>query len=336
MRIGLNLESNYQDCFVREFLKRTSLEVTFVLVGDKAYTSCEYFVIDGMCEEERISPNTVYLVETEPKDDFEIYKFQRFSFVYAQIIHYIFKSQQLSLAENMKIIGVICPGCEEKRTAISLALSSCLADRCDHVAYLTTEGIDMNDRILDSPQDEGFTKLFLNVKKQAAMTYFSYHHTHHFYYLGSSRSRKDKRFIKIEDFKQILESFRSEKIFNYMVLELSQELNELEMWLLTKADAVVSVQCTRIYEQIKWEESLIRLFKEYPSLANKCVHLRFGEPKISNSTCSGIPGKDECFPVAEVSDFYRESSLGIEFDPSRDLVENIEPFVEHLLERMMS
>ncbi|QRN85069.1 hypothetical protein JR334_08830 [Clostridia bacterium] len=336
MRIGLNLEKNYCDCFIREFLARTSLEVTFIMAEDEAYTSCEFFVTDQVADDKTQPVNTIFLVGQKPKEDFEVYKFQRFSFVYAHIIHYILKKQKLVLEENMKIIGVLCPGCEEKRTGISLALSSCLAEKFDHVAYLTTEGIDVNDRLLDSPQDEGFTKLFLNIKKQAAMTYFSYQHTHHFYFLGSSRSRKDKRSIKTEDFKQILQCLRNENAFDYVVLELSQELNDLEMWLLTRADTVVSVQCASLYERIKWEESLKRLFKEYPLLEEKCVHLRFGDTTVSNSTIPGMPSEDECFLVAEVFDFFQESSLGVEFDPGRKLVGEMESFVEHMLERMMS
>lgn len=337
MRIGLNLEKDYRGFFMEQFLARTNMDITFVVIeeqeGDEA---CALIVSDRPEIEVDSAENIIYLVEREPETDRQISKLQRFSFVYAEILHHIVRGQKSEQSKKASVICVLCPGSEEKRNGISLGLAGCLAEKWEHVAYMSTEGIDINDRILDSPKDEGFSRLFLNVNRQAVMTNFSYQHAQHFYFLGSARSRKDKRSIGKEEYREVLHRFRQEQAFDYLVMELSQELDEAEMWLMTQAETVICIRGASVYERIKWEEALKRLGKEYPSLPQKCLYLNYGQTKLMNPMYPGVPEGAGVFQVEEVSNLYRETSIGIEFDAERRLMLELQPFIDYMLERMMS
>jgi hypothetical protein len=312
------------------------MDITFVELEErKKDEACLLVVTDQLEYEVGSSENIIYLVEREPESDRQISKLQRFSFVYAQIIHRLAIEQNRESSNKNAIICVICPGSEEKRNGISLALTSCLAERWDCIAYMNTEGVDINDRILDSPKDEGFTRLFLNVNRQAVLTNFSYQHSKHFYFLGSSRSRRDKRSIGKEDYLEVLQRFREEQAFDYLVIELSQELNPAEIWLMTQAETLIYIRGASIYEKIKWEETLKRLGKECPSLPQKCLYLNYGQAKLTNPMYPGVPEGAGVFQMEEIPNLYRETSIGVEFDPERRLMRELQPFVDYMLERMM-
>ena len=337
MRIRLELDKEYEASFREQFLARSSLGVTFVMAGEAdEQDPCEYLITDRPAEEvSRVSGQVIQLVDQAPEADWQVCRLQRFSYVYAQIMHCIARTQKEDLVKTPTVICVVCPGSEETRNSIALALSGCLADRWDRVAYLCTEGIDLNDRLLDSPQDEGFTRLFLASENRAALTYFSYQHAQHFYFLGSARSRRDKRSLGKEDYAQLLQRFRQEESFEFLVLELSQEPDEAEGWLMAQAELILSVRGWSEYQRVKWEETMRRLARERPSLCEKCLHLLLTRSGPPVPPSAAVPQGVGSISMEMVEDLYRVSSIGIEFDPGQRMGQAMQPVVEYMQERMM-
>ena len=172
------------------------------------------------------------------------------------------------------------------------------------------------------------------MEKRSLMRCFSYQHKQQFYFLGSARTIRDKRELPLQAWKRLIEKMREESLFEFLIVELSQEPNEAEIWFADIADAILCVRGGTVYESLKWEEASKRLLNEHPMFMDKCIQICFEEAGKAIET-PAMKDTKEFFFLPKMRNYYQRTSIGIELDPQGQACAQVQPLVDRLLERMM-
>jgi len=314
VNIGVDLEPGYAKALMGRLQQDSHIPWHFVL--DPQPSEHIFLYITHRLDHSYPVQRTVILVDGPAENAAQIDRLQRFSYVRSEILHRLGGLVEEVKKEIPRFCCVVCPGSEEKRNGVALSLATVMAERVNRLAYVNTEGVDLNDVMLDSPMNEGFTKLFLQSSEQSALSCFAYHHAHGFYYLGSAKSRRDKRKLSLLRWQDAMKRMGKEDCFDWMVVELSQEWSEVEEWLLEQAIGIIWVRGDTLYEQSKERQMVSLLMRDAPELLSKRIPL-------------------DIYSFASGAFAYQKTQLGLDFTVSQPGRMALLQLVDDLLERMM-
>lgn len=326
MYIAVDLDKDYQEKFIRHFAEKASFRVRFVqkeaaLAQRKEGDMAPRFVF---CKEGSalldLGIDSLVFVDTlsaaGPEEPQQVKRLQAFSLVYTEIIEWMGKKEADFLKKTCPKLALFWPGNPRLQTALCLGLASRLGQMGKKVLYLPTAGIDINDLVLDSPLDDGFTKLFLS-KPAQAISCFSYQHVHRFYYLSASKHGKDKLEVGLERWDQVLALVEELSLFDLIIWEAGSDLRKEELFLLSKTQLLALIQSTDPYQEMMARALTQRLEAQRPPqqdwLRVDEADLELGQPPPFQKTLSGYS-----------------------FDPDQTFSCQLQLFTRQLLERMMT
>lgn len=317
MNIGIDLEREYQENLIRQFARKASFEVRFVEKEAALRQEDLHFIF---CTEDsslrNLDVSTLVFVDRKECGQDQVSRLQAFSRVYVQIVEWLDQRRDHALDQVCPKVTVCWPGNRRLQTAVCLGLASMLSRQGKKILYLPTAGLDINDLLLDSPLDDGFSKLFLS-NSQQAVSCFSYHHLHQFYYLSSTKHGKDKLQVDLARWKQVLELLTSLSLFDLIVWEAGCDLRDEELFLLSQTQTVVFVESQDAYAQMMLTALRQRAFLQRPD------HQEW------------INVQEEALELSKVSP-YQKTLSGFSFDPDQSFSCTLHHLSRQLLERMMN
>lgn len=234
MKLGLALSEEYRERFVERLLAWGSLPCAVIRWEEKE-EPVDLLVTDRPEVRAPAGTRLVRLVERAPRAPNEVDRRRRASTVIADVLARL--SAPGRKASFLPWFCLVCPGDPASATVCGFLLASALAEPLDRVALLDLREEDPNDALLDSPCDDGFSRLFLATEETDLLSRFSFEHALRFYYLASPRTPSVKRELGRARWEGVLTRMAARDLFDALVFVLDERMDETGAWLLERAAA---------------------------------------------------------------------------------------------------
>ncbi len=291
----------------------------------------------------------ILLTETPRDDPCTIYRYQCFEEIHSQLLRCL-TSAQGGLSTRKGLLVSVCSAAGGwTKHAVAVGLSAQIGDQNRSALYLNADPLDLNDMLLDSGLDNGFTKLFLHQntpeKQTTIQKLFTYDPRHRFRFLSSPDHFLEKSQISWTQWETALAHMRACGLFDVLVVETASPVDPVGWEFLCHSDMVILVDGEHPYEQL-CQERFLRQAASGPQsedLRDKllavtvrqwqgtpCAH---GKPIPDGPAGHGWAtlqtGWDEGTKLYLVQDGERV------FDPGGKVSRGIWPIYQYLLERMI-